>query len=196
MLKGDRRSGGCSPPPSSLRRMPILSPRAAASSRVLVVTTQTTSASPDPLQASGNLPRTAPHDRPCHARPPIRSLVAEDQSTEASATGQPGTQPGPRWGRTRPKDHGQPRRTTVSRPRRTRAFRSARPRYWIALIVSRTEEVGCPRFETTPIERRMIRTATEPRTQRCQGRQARRAASRAGEGSDRVSSRARISWSE
>jgi hypothetical protein len=35
----------------------------------------------------------------------------------------------------------------------------------------------CPRFDTIPIERRMIRTAIEPRTQRCQGPQARRAAS-------------------
>jgi hypothetical protein len=86
---------------------------------------------------------------------------------------------GPRWGRARPDDQGQHRIVTVSRPRRSAAVseRSRRSSDHPDCLSHGGSRL-CPRFDTIAIERRTIRTATEPRTQRCQGRQTRRAASR------------------
>jgi hypothetical protein len=102
--------------------------------------------------------RTDPGPRPC--------LQARD--------------PGPHWGRIRPEDHGQQRLVTVSRSRRSVAVCERSPRSPDDPdCLSHGGSRLCPRFDTTPIERRMIRTATEPWTQ-CRGRQAGRVASRPG----------------
>ncbi|SRR6266545_3490688 len=89
---------------------------------------------------------------------------------------------GPRWGRIPTGSHGQQRLATVSRPRRSAASSERSPSSsGDPDCLSHGGSRLCPGFETIPIERRTIRTATEPRTTAAPGgRQARRAASRPG----------------